>query len=117
MARQYFVEIGQSQRVKFIARKSSYHGTTLGSLGVSGHVGRRALYEGTGLLGGNVSHVSPCYAYRDMKRGQTEQEYVQQLVDELDRKFQELGSDKVCAFIAEPVVGAVSGLMLKPGFS
>lgn len=108
MARQYFVEVGQLKRSKFIARESSYHGTTLGSLGVSGHVGRRALFEGTGMLGANVGRVSPCYAYRGMKEGMTEADYVKVLADELDRKFQEMGPETVCAFIAEPVVGAVS---------
>lgn len=108
MARQYFVEIGELKRCKFIAREGSYHGTTLGALGVSGHVGRRALFEETGMLGGNVGRVSPCYAYRGMKEGMSEEEYVKVLADELDWKFQEMGPDTVCAFIAEPVVGAVS---------
>jgi adenosylmethionine-8-amino-7-oxononanoate aminotransferase len=108
MARQYFVEKGELKRSKFIARESSYHGTTLGSLGVSGHVGRRALFEGTGMLGANVGRVSACYAYRGMKEGMTEEQYVQTLADELDRKFEEMDPGTVCAFIAEPVVGAVS---------
>lgn len=51
--------------------------------------------------------VSACNAYRGMKDGQTTAEYVQKLAEELDRKFQELGPDTVCAFVAEPVVGAV----------
>ncbi len=29
LARQYFVEIGQPERTKFMARKQSYHGNTL----------------------------------------------------------------------------------------
>jgi adenosylmethionine-8-amino-7-oxononanoate aminotransferase len=36
MARQYFVEIGQPSRTRFIARKQSYHGNTLGALAVGG---------------------------------------------------------------------------------
>ncbi len=36
MARQYFVEIGQSERRHFIARRQSYHGNTLGALAVGG---------------------------------------------------------------------------------
>jgi adenosylmethionine-8-amino-7-oxononanoate aminotransferase len=116
MARQYFVEIGQKQRTKFIARESSYHGTTLGALAMSGHVGRRALFENTGMLL-DISHVSPCYAYRGMQTGETEQQYVQRLVDELDSKFKELGPDTVCAFVAEPVVGATLGCVpAVPGY-
>jgi adenosylmethionine-8-amino-7-oxononanoate aminotransferase len=32
LARQYFLEIGQPQRSRFIARRASYHGNTLGAL-------------------------------------------------------------------------------------
>lgn len=106
MARQYFVEIGQPQRVKFIARENSYHGTTLGSLSIGGHVARRSLF--TDMLLPNIGRVSPCNAYRGMTEGQTVEQYVEQLADELDRKFQEMGPETVCAFVAEPVVGAVS---------
>ena len=73
MARQYFVEVGQGEkRVRFIAREGSYHGTTLGALSMSGHVGRRALFEGTGMLCGAVGRVAPCYAYRGLRDGETE---------------------------------------------
>lgn len=117
MARQYFVEVGQGKRAKFIAREGSYHGTTLGALSMSGHVGRRALFKNTGMLLDNVSHVSPCYAYRGMKAGETEAQYVQRLADELDQKFQEMGPETVCAFVAEPVVGATLGAVpAVPGY-
>lgn len=107
MARQYYMELSpkQDKRVNFIARKGSYHGTTLGSLSMSGHVARRSLFQE--MLLPNIHHVSACNAYREMKEGQTVEEYVQQLADELDRQFQEVGPDTVCAFVAEPVVGAV----------
>lgn len=108
LARQYFQELSppQPSRYRFIARKESYHGTTLGSLSTSGHVARRALYEP--MLMKNISHVSPCNAYRGMKDGESTKEYVSRLVQELDAEFQRLGPETVCAFVAEPVVGAVS---------
>lgn len=107
MARQYYMESEpkQPKRVNFIARKGSYHGTTLGSLSMSGHVARRSLFND--MLLTNVHHVSPCNAYRGMKEGQTNEEYVAQLANELDQKFQEVGPETVCAFVAEPIVGAV----------
>ncbi|KAH7312512.1 aminotransferase class-III [Stachybotrys elegans] len=117
MARQYYTELSpkQTERVNFIARKGSYHGTTLGSLSMSGHVARRSLFED--MLLSNTHHVSPCNAYRGMKEGQTTEEYVEQLADELDRKFQELGPETVCAFVAEPVVGATLGCVpAVPGY-
>ena len=42
LARQYFVEIGQPQRRRFVARRQSYHGNTLGALAVGGNAWRRA---------------------------------------------------------------------------
>jgi adenosylmethionine-8-amino-7-oxononanoate aminotransferase len=108
MARQYFMEVlpKQPQRTKYIARNGSYHGTTLGALSVGRHMGRRELFEP--MLLPNCDKVSPCNEYRGRKEGQTREGYVQQLAQELDDKFQELGPENVIAFVAEPVVGAVS---------
>ncbi|OAA70965.1 aminotransferase [Akanthomyces lecanii RCEF 1005] len=117
MARQYFMELSpkQSKRINFIAREGSYHGTTLGGLSMSGHVGRRSLF--LDMLLPNVHRVSACNAYRGMKPGQTTEEYVEQLADELDKKFQQVGPDTVCAFVAEPVVGATLGCVpAVPGY-
>ncbi|KAI1063820.1 hypothetical protein LB506_005349 [Fusarium annulatum] len=109
IARQYFTELPtpQPSRTKFIARKQSYHGNTLGSLAVGGHKARRGVYEP--ILATNVSHVSPCYPYREMKADETEQQYVQRLAKELDDEFQRVGPDTVCAFIAETVSGTSLG--------
>ena len=108
LARQHYLESKppQPQRTKFIARHESYHGTTLGSLSISGHKARRAFYEP--MLLPNMSRVSACNAYRGMGESETEVEYVDRLAKELDDEFQRLGPDTVCAFVAEPVVGAVS---------
>ena len=55
----------------------------------------------------NTSHVSPCYAYRGKRDGETDADFVARLAAELDAEFQRVGPENVCAFIAEPVVGAV----------
>ncbi len=108
LARQYFQELSppQPSRYRFIARKESYHGTTLGALSTGGHVARRALYEP--MLMKNTSHISPCNAYRGMVDGETTEAYVERLAQELEDEFHRLGPETVCAFVAEPVVGAVS---------
>ncbi|OJD34572.1 class iii [Diplodia corticola] len=117
LARQYHLEVSppQPQRTKFIARKESYHGTTLGSLSLGGHVGRRAMFEP--LLLENVSRVSACNAYRGKMDGESDQEYVARLSNELDEEFQRVGPEAVCAFVAEPVVGAALGCVpAVPGY-
>lgn len=107
MARQYFMELPekQPQRTKFISRDRSYHGNTLGSLAVSGHKTRRAIYEP--ILSKNFSQVSPCYSYRGMEGGETEKQYVERLAQELEDEFRRLGTETVCAFVAETVAGLV----------
>ena len=114
MARQYFVEIGQPQRARFVARRQSYHGNTLGALAVGGNAWRRAQF---GPLLIDVEHVSPCYPYRDLLAGETPHAYGQRLADELDATLRTLGPERVIAFVAETVGGATAGVLAPvPGY-
>ncbi|OAA45594.1 Aminotransferase class-III [Metarhizium rileyi] len=113
LARQYWVEAGQPQRRRFVARRQAYHGNTIGAMSVSSNLARRAPYEDALLLD-KVSYVSPAYAYRIQKEGETEDAYSQRLVEELDAEFRALGPDTVMAFIAEPVGGATAGCITPP---
>lgn len=106
LARQYFVETGQPARRHFIARRQSYHGNTLGALAIGGNAWRREPFLP---LLVPAHHVSPCYAYRDQRAGETGQQYAQRLADELEAMILELGPDSVAAFVAETVVGATAG--------
>ncbi|KAI4135379.1 MAG: hypothetical protein LQ341_005884 [Variospora aurantia] len=116
MSRQYFYETDkQTPRVNFIARQGSYHGNTIGALGVSGFPARRAPYEP--FLMNNVHHISRCNSYRDRKEGESDLAFVARKAKELDDKFKELGPDTVIGFIAEPVVGAALGCVpYVPGY-
>ena len=106
LARQYFLEIGQPQRRRVIARRQSYHGNTLGALATGGNLWRRKQFEP---LLVEVSHVSPCYPYRDRQAAESELDYGQRLVRELEAEIQRLGPDQVIAFVAETVGGATLG--------
>ena len=105
LARQYFLEIGQPERRHIIARRQSYHGNTLGALATGGNAWRRAPFEP---LLVDVTHVSPCYAYRDQGED-TPEAYAARLEAELEAEVQRLGPGNVMAFVAEPVVGATMG--------
>jgi adenosylmethionine-8-amino-7-oxononanoate aminotransferase len=106
LARQYFVEKGQTQRRHFIARRQSYHGNTLGALAIGGNAWRREPFLPILI---EAHHVSPCYAYREQRADETEEAFAQRLADELEAKILELGADTVAAFVAETVVGATAG--------
>src|SRR5450830_485212 len=88
MARQYFVERGQPQRRHVIARRQRFEPLLIG-----------------------VTHVSPCYAWRDQPAHETDADYVARLGQELEDNIAALGADNVMAFIAEPVVGATAGAL------
>ena len=108
MARQYFLEVGEPERTKFIARRQSYHGNTLGALSVGGNVWRREPFEAMLM---DVGHIQPCYAYRNQLDGETEEEYGLRAADELEAEIQRLGPETVIAFVAETVVGATAGVV------
>jgi adenosylmethionine-8-amino-7-oxononanoate aminotransferase len=115
LARQYFLEIGQPQRHRYIARRQSYHGNTLGALGLGGNMARRAPYAP--ILADCFSHVSPCFAYREQGPAESDADYVQRLAEELDAEFRHLGPETVVAFVAETVVGATAGCVTAlPGY-
>lgn len=114
MARQYFVEIGEPQRTRFIARRQSYHGNTLGALAVGGNTGRRTMFEPLLI---DTTHIAPCYAYRGMAPGEDEEAYGRRVADELEEAILHAGPETVIAFVAETVVGATAGAVpAVPGY-
>ena len=115
MARQYFVEKGETQRRHIIARHQSYHGNTLGALSAGGNLARRVPYEP--IMADRFSLVSPCFAFHFRGPGETDPQYVARLARELDEEFQRVGPDTVAAFCAEPIVGATAGCVTAvPGY-
>lgn len=108
LARQYYLEIGQPKRHRFIARRQSYHGNTLGALAIGGNVWRREPYKPLLM---EASHIAPCYAYRDQRSDESEEAYGRRVADELEAEILRLGAESVAGFIAEPVVGATAGVV------
>jgi len=106
LARQYFVESGQSERTVFISRRQSYHGNTLGALAVGGNEWRRRHFAPLLM---DVPRVAPCYEYRDRAPGQSRQDYTAGLLQEIEATILATGPEKVIGFCAEPVVGATGG--------
>ncbi|HZX27355.1 MAG TPA: aminotransferase class III-fold pyridoxal phosphate-dependent enzyme, partial [Telluria sp.] len=105
-ARQYYLEIGQPHRTRFLARRQSYHGNTLGALAVGGNEWRRRQFAPLLI---DVGRVSACYEYRERLATETPEQYGQRLADELDTEIRRIGPQRVIAFVAETVVGATLG--------
>lgn len=106
LARQYYLEKGEPKRSKIIARRQSYHGNTLGALASGGNEWRRAQFSPLLI---EVSHIAPCYEYRERLEGETSIEFGQRVANELEAEILRLGTEEVMAFMAEPVVGATLG--------
>lgn len=111
LARQYFVEKGEPQRARFIGRRNSYHGNTLGALAVGGNQWRRRQFAPLLI---DVDHVSPTYAYRDQRDGESPEQYGERLAHELADTIERIGGENVIAFVAETVGGATSGALTPP---
>ncbi|MEM5544277.1 aspartate aminotransferase family protein [Sulfitobacter sp. AS92] len=106
LARQYYLEKGETARTKIIARKPSYHGNTLGALATGGHEGRRAPFQPLLM---DVDHIDAAYDYRMRKEGETQVAFGLRMANLLEERIQVLGPESVMAFVAEPVVGASLG--------
>ena len=106
LARQYWVEMGEPQRTRFLARRQSYHGNTLGVLGVGGNEWRKRAFAP---LLKDALRVSACYEYRGRADGVSVDDYTAGLLDELETTILRAGPENIIAFVAEPVVGATGG--------
>jgi len=114
LARQFHIENGEPSRHHIIARKQSYHGNTLGALAAGGNKWRRNQFEPILI---DASHISPCYEYVDKLKEETSFDYGQRVAQELEDEILRLGTNKVMAFIVEPVVGATMGAVpAVPGY-
>jgi adenosylmethionine-8-amino-7-oxononanoate aminotransferase len=110
IALQHFAARGLPAKCRFIARKRSWHGNTLGALSISDFAQRRRAFEGSLLP---VTFVSAANAYRPPPGGPRDA-LSRHLAAELDQAIMSLGPHNVAAFIFEPIVGAAGGVVPAP---
>jgi adenosylmethionine-8-amino-7-oxononanoate aminotransferase len=92
---------GEPERTVVLTRKLAYHGVSYGALAATGIP---PLREGFGRLDGDFAFLTAPFPYR----GTTTDE----LVEELETTIDELGADRIAAFVGEPVIGV--GGMIPP---
>jgi len=95
LARSYHVERGEPGRWRVISPAQAYHGSTMGTLALSG---RRALQEPYAQYLADHAHLQPA-TWRFDPSGQA-------ALDELDHVLEAVGPDTVAAFVCEPVSAA-----------
>jgi len=89
-------------RYKAIARHIAYHGTTMGALSINGIPSLRAAFEP---LVPEVRHVHNTNRYH-RPDAETEQEFTQFLLDDLEQAIVAMGPETVCLVHMEPVQNA-----------
>jgi adenosylmethionine-8-amino-7-oxononanoate aminotransferase len=99
LARLAWYSQGRPGRSVVLTRNLAYHGVSYGSLGATGIP---PLREGFGPLPGDFVHLTPPFPYR----GTT----TDALITELEAAIDEIGADRIAAFIGEPVIG-VGGMV------
>ena len=110
MARQYHVERGERHRYKFIARRDSYHATTLGGSAVTGLTWFREYFEP--LMPGAI--FAPAARDCDRPAGVSSAAYGQTCLAQLEDVISYEGADTIAGLIMDPIPGSNTGYPLPP---
>ena len=98
----------QPQKRYVISRKNAYHGSTIGGASLGGMSGMHKQFQALDY----IEHVQQPYWFGE-GGDLSPEEFGVQAARSLDEKIQELGPEKVAAFIAEPIQGA-GGVIIPP---
>lgn len=112
LLRYYFNAIGKPEKKKIIARQRSYHGITVASACLTGlevnHTNFDLPIDALGILRTDAPHY-----YRGRLDGESEAQFTDRIVNNLEQLILKEGADTIAAFIAEPITGA-SGVIVAP---
>ncbi len=108
----YFAAIGKPEKRKIISRKRSYHGITVASACLTGlevnHTNFDLPVDALGIL-----RTDAPYYLREKLAGESEAQFVERIVGNLEKQILAEGPETIAAFIAEPITGA-SGVIIAP---
>jgi 4-aminobutyrate---pyruvate transaminase len=106
----YHNAIGRPRKKKIVSLVRAAHGSTIFAASMSGNP---VLHTGWDLPLGGVLHTDCPSHYIYGLRGETEVEFVDRIVGNLERLIIREGPETIGAFIAEPVLGA-GGVIVPP---
>ena len=109
MVRRYWDLMGQPQRHTIISRKNAYHGSTVAAASLGG---MKPMHEQSGLPIPGIVHVEQPYWFGS-DRSLSPDEFGLEVARSIEARIQEIGPEKVAAFIGEPVQGA-GGVIIPP---
>jgi 4-aminobutyrate--pyruvate transaminase len=102
--------IGRPEKKKIIGRLKAYHGVTVASASVTGLTHNHLDWD---LPLKGFLHTDCPHYYREALPGETEDQFVDRIIGNLDRLINKVGPETVAAFFAEPIQGA-GGLIVPP---
>ena len=112
MLRYYFNVTGEPQKKKIIALERSYHGVTVASAALTGLPANHTHFDLPVDALGVLRADSPHY-YRGRKKGESESQFCDRIIENLEKLILKEDPETIAAFIAEPVGGA-SGVVVAP---
>ena len=110
LCRQYFFNRGEGSRYKFISRKPSYHGCTLGALSITSYAPLEIPFRP--IIQAFPKIPAP-YCYRCAYH-KVYPSCGLECAWALEEIILEEGEDNIAAFVAEPVGGATTGALVPP---
>ncbi|MGB2054391.1 MAG: aminotransferase, partial [Porticoccaceae bacterium] len=115
LLRYYHEAIGKPERRKIIARERSYHGVTVASASLTGLPVTQNHFDlpvdALGILRTDHPHY-----YRGKQGDESEEEFVDRIVANLEALIIREEPETIAAFIAEPITGASGVIVPPPGY-
>jgi 4-aminobutyrate--pyruvate transaminase len=102
--------IGRPEKKKIISRRRGYHGVTVAAGSLTGLPAFHAHFD---LPIAGILHTDCPFYYREAHDGESEAEFVDRIVGNLQALIEQEGAETIAAFIAEPVMGA-GGVIVPP---
>ena len=106
----YWNAVGQPAKKKFISHQLAYHGNTIATASLSG-VGYA--HEKFNLPLPGFLHVATPHYTRHAKPGESEEQFTDRLIADIEQVIAREGADTIAAFFTEPVMAA-GGIVVPP---
>jgi len=112
MLRYYFTAIGKPEKRKIITRERGYHGVTVAAGSLTSLPANLAHFDAPLEALSILRTASPHY-YTGRRGNETEEQFVDRILEELETQIQQEGPETIAAMIIEPITGA-SGVIVPP---
>ena len=106
----YHASLGNPHKRKIISRKGSYHGVTLAAASLTA---LDYAQKGFGLPLDFAIHTTWPHYFQNSNENESEEDFCNRLVSDLEKLIENEGAENIGAFIAEPLMGA-GGVIIPP---